>query len=108
MRFFRALPRDFKAKNRKKVCQYFMKRLTLQGGLDKEEPMWTAPSEMPTAGSWAAVRSEVDQNRLKYAGLPLDVCGEQAIKRVGAKWRGYLRWLHDLQKIEQEKALAVD
>jgi hypothetical protein len=64
-----------------------MRRLTLQDGPDKEEPMWETLSEEPSAETRAAARAEVDRNRLKYAGLPPDVGGEQPIKRVGANWR---------------------
>jgi hypothetical protein len=108
MRFFRTLSLDFKAEDQKKVCNYFMRRRTLHDGPDKEELIRATLSEVPTAGTRASVRAEVDQNRLKYARLTLDVGGEQPIKRVGANWWAYLRLLHDLQMIEQVKALAVD
>jgi hypothetical protein len=58
------------------VFKYFMRRLTLQGGFDKKKPMWAIVSDVLTARTPVAVCAEVGRNRLKYAGLPLDVGGE--------------------------------
>jgi hypothetical protein len=69
--------------------------------------MWADISEVPTAATRVALRTYVGGQLEKYADLPLDAFGGPNPTNEEEKRKlAYLRWLHDLQKIDQEKALV--
>jgi hypothetical protein len=72
-----------------------------------EDAMWAGISEVPTAATRAALRAYVDRNLDKYADLPLDAVGPNPTYVV-KQWWVNLRWLHDLQVIEHEKANTAE
>jgi hypothetical protein len=104
MRFFRALKQKFRRGTDARCGAADGK-----GGWPRRGgEMWAAVSEVPTAATSTALRAYFDRNLNKYADLPLDAAGPNPTYVVEKRWWAYVRWLHDLQVIEHEKASLAE